>query len=605
MKFILLYICLFFISHTLCMFESEQWIKIKTKSEDTNYKNTFHIALKQNQIGVEKLENFLLDHISNVESPLYGNYLTVDEINKMVGATSETIEYVTQWLNNMNISNCIILADNIKCQESINKINDLFDVRMELYHNKLTGSKRYRSNVSYKIPTKLEKYIDFVDGISNPLPLYYLPKINLKINSSDVDDKAFTREVMLRLYNMSDSYTTKNISVGVIEYTANINNIGFSNKDLLHSQNGNGVPPNLVNKEHLIGINYDIPDPESELDIQTVYWGAANSTLWYEAYGGWMYGWANEFFNKIDVPEVISISYGWDETQQCDVVSCENTTSKNYIYRANIEFMKITARGITIVVASGDAGSPGRSNEYCSSKLGPYGWNHINAVFPGGSPWVLSVGGTYLVKSDKSLNFTSPICNDPSVSCSSSDEEIGASYNKTMWTSSGAFTRWNRTPKWQLNNVKDYFNSSIKLPQSQYYNQYGRGYPDVSAVGHNCLVNLMDGTGLGNWAYVDGTSCSAPIFAGIIAQLNYFQKQRGRPVLGFINPLLYKMANDIPQSFNDILHGNTQCTETLCCVSADYCCTEDFGFQASKGWDPVGGLGTPNINEMQNYLSSL
>ena len=42
---------------------------------------------------------------------------------------------------------------------------------------------------------------------------------------------------------------------------------------------------------------------------------------------------------------------------------CSNST--DYVNRVNVEFMKLGARGVTILAASGDAGAPGRANEHC------------------------------------------------------------------------------------------------------------------------------------------------------------------------------------------------------------------------------------------------
>lgn len=92
----------------------------------------------------------------------------------------------------------------------------------------------------------------------------------------------------------------------------------------------------------------------------------------------------------------------------------------------------------------------------------------------------------------------------------------------------------------------------------------------------------------GAWMTVDGTSCSSPTFAGIVANLNAYQLSQGKPTLGFSNPLFYQMYYDNANTFSDVRVGNSSCTEAECCDS-------NFGFQAAAGWDPVGGLGTPNV----------
>ncbi|KAG9913636.1 hypothetical protein KCV05_g13636, partial [Aureobasidium melanogenum] len=58
--------------------------------------------------------------------------------------------------------------------------------------------------------------------------------------------------------------------------------------------------------------------------------------------------------------------------------------------------------------------------------------------------------------------------------------------------------------------------------------------------------------------------------------------------IGFINPTLYAH----PEVLNDITQGGNQGCGTP-------------GFSASKGWDPVTGLGTPNSQKMLALFMSL
>ena len=398
----------------------------------------------------------------------------------------------------------------------------------------------------------------------------------------------------MRVYNVNNTDTDPNTSVGSMEFQGLS---GFSNKDLISSQLQNGVKSNPVANNHIIGTN-NSPDGESQLDVQVMYWAASNATLWYEDYkgtndNGWIYSWSVDFMNRQDVPQVVSLSWGWSEIQQCTVGKCTNETSKQYVDRTNVELMKIGIRGTTVVVAAGDAGSPGRTNELCGSKQLPTGWNNINPIFPGGSPYVLSVGASYLLIKDmnKYNKFVTPICQNNQ--CATGSVEQCATYNQTIWTSGSGFTHWNPTPSWQLPYVQKYLKSGIHLPNSIYFNSTNRAYPDVTAFGHNCAV-----VNNGKVGTADGTSCAAPIFAGVIANLNAYQLSKGRPLLGFVNPLLYKIYGLNPNTFNDILVGDSSCTEAECCG-------RNFGFLAGKGWDPVSGLGSPNIGEIKRMLDKM
>jgi subtilase family serine protease len=79
---------------------------------------------------------------------------------------------------------------------------------------------------------------------------------------------------------------------------------------------------------------------------------------------------------------------------------------------------------------------------------------------------------------------------------------------------------------------------------------------------------------------VGGTSSSSPQWAGLVA----IADQMAGHDLGYINPKLYQIANNPAQyaaDFHDITVGNNQTTSIP-------------GYSASKGWDAVTGLGTPN-----------
>ncbi|KAJ7861561.1 hypothetical protein B0H14DRAFT_3134523 [Mycena olivaceomarginata] len=82
-------------------------------------------------------------------------------------------------------------------------------------------------------------------------------------------------------------------------------------------------------------------------------------------------------------------------------------------------------------------------------------------------------------------------------------------------------------------------------------------------------------------AYLD-PSAATPTFEGLVALLNDARLAVGRPTLGFLNPLLYKRGEN---AFNEVVDGaNPGCGTP--------------GFNATKGWDPVTGLGTPNFKKL-------
>lgn len=548
----------------------------------------FTIALYQNADGVQKLHDTILNEISNPNSANYGSYLSPEEIGRMVGAPESDRAKVTRHMEN-NDFDCVDNYDAIKCSGPITTIDRVFKTQTKRFDYP-SGGYVMTSIVPYTVPRNLP--VVFIDGLCNsPYALHDSnhKRFRFSMNSaSNVDPGMVTREVVSRMYGLYPTFSGSNVSVCAVEFFASKYGDGFSNRSLIADQKANGVPANPIPPERTIG-NLRNPDTESSLDVQTMYWAASDAELWYETTDMWMYQWANDFANRRFNPEVVSLSWGWSELDQCTLVECLNETSKQYVTRANVEFSKIVARGTTIVVAAGDAGSPGRTNEGCGSSMNDGYWNHVNPVFPGGSPWVLSVGATYVTQSDNSVEYQTQVCTGNN-RCAVGVDEAGTTFSETGWTSGSGFTHWDVTPSWQSAQVKSYISSGVRLPDSKYFNAKGRAYPDIAGFGHNCLIYMG-----GAFQPVDGTSCASPVIAGGIANLNAFQKSRGKPILGFANPLIYKAFSDSPSAFYDVTRGNSACTEMTCC-------NHQFGFEATKGWDPISGVGTPNFEALKRWL---
>ena len=85
------------------------------------------------------------------------------------------------------------------------------------------------------------------------------------------------------------------------------------------------------------------------------------------------------------------------------------------------------------------------------------------------------------------------------------------------------------------------------------------------------------------WYVIGGTSSSSPQWAGLIAVAN---EMNGGKQLGYINPALYALASNpstYAADFYDVTTGNNGAFNPPVA-----------GYNATTGWDPVTGLGTPN-----------
>lgn len=519
-----------------------------------------YLSLYQRNINI--LEDKLVD-ISNPVSENYGKWLSHDEINDIVHPTKTNINKVITWLQVNNVTDINNYGDSIRFTSSKSNVMNMFTIL---------------DSTGYTIPDHLEHIIEFVEMSSKKIVRN--KKINIKTNNI-ADDRFFARESMVRLYNISDNNLNQSVSGGLVEYQSND---GFTNDDLNFQQTVNEQAIN--NLTNIVGNNvgYDV---ESELDVQLISQAADGIDLWYWQTPYWLFSFAVDFYNKDIVPDIISMSWGWSETSQCDIIDCGGITSQQYVQRVNNEYLKIALRGVTITVSSGDAGAPGRTNEGCDSD------RPINPVFPGSSPYVVSIGATYVPVDKTPHDYTTPICRNQS--CITSDDEKSIRFDKVGWTAGGGFDVYhNTTPWWQRKQVQQYLDSGVKLPNPTHFNQNGRAYPDVSAIGHSCPT-VVDG----QLSKVDGTSCSSPVVAGLLSIINNFMWTKHHIKLGYANPLLYYIYDNCEDCFRDVTDGYNWCTEQECCKN-----TTDYGFNATVGYDPVTGLGTLNIGNILHFLDN-
>ncbi|KAF9063927.1 peptidase S8/S53 domain-containing protein [Rhodocollybia butyracea] len=130
-----------------------------------------------------------------------------------------------------------------------------------------------------------------------------------------------------------------------------------------------------------------------------------------------------------------------------------------------------------------------------------------------------------------------------------------------------------------------------RLSRQPHRGDCNRPNPDVFAQGANFII--VNGGEVGT---VDGTSCSAPVFASIIALINDHLIAAGTSPLGFLNPFLYANSGVL----SDITSGEVIIPDV--CKHIDttapklitlFLLGNTTGFPAKAGWDPVTGLGTP------------
>ena len=90
----------------------------------------------------------------------------------------------------------------------------------------------------------------------------------------------------------------------------------------------------------------------------------------------------------------------------------------------------------------------------------------------------------------------------------------------------------------------------------------------------------------------EGTSASTPLWAGVVVLAD---QVAGRH-LGFVNAGLYRVATS--SQYRDAFHDVTSCDNTVSTSRGVV-----TGYHAARGWDPVTGWVSPNVQRLLPLLT--
>ena len=213
--------------------------------------------------------------------------------------------------------------------------------------------------------------------------------------------------------------------------------------------------------------------------------------------------------------------------------------------------------GTTVFASSGDSGGLDCMPPDAAGQPPLGSWEGVSV--PASLPQVTSVGGTTL-----------------------STTAAGAYLGESTWTeplllqgSGGGVSRVFSRPAWQVG-----LGTGGLADVSG-----GRQVPDVSADANPATGN--DIIEHGHVTTGGGTSLASPTWAGFTALIDEYLHTQGGKEVGFLNPVLYKLAQSpLPyRAFHDITTGGN-----------------DF-YLATPGYDMVTGLGSPDVWNLARDLA--
>ncbi|KAI0342432.1 subtilisin-like protein [Trametopsis cervina] len=577
------------------------------------------IGLKQPNL--EYLEEYLLD-ISHPASPNYGNHWSADKIVNTFRPNVEAIDTVREWLIAEGVEPSGVKLTKtggwLEANVSVSQAESLLKTEYYTYLHEPTDTRRIGCDAGYHLPEHVAKHVDLVTPT-----IHFDTKLKRRSNSrpesSDVKrrssntmvktvdhishslddcDKQLTPDCVRALYDYH--YTPvaadKN-SIAIAAYASQFYvpsdlDLFFSNfsksqvgqRPVLVSVDGGTIDRNQTGFSFNVESNFDLSwamvlvgekQPVTLYQVgdvvDCVVLGASFNELLDALDGSYCtFEGGDDPSGGIDgiYPDPLPGGY---KGHDCGTVESAYIISNSYAYseadmtpffatRQCAEFGKLGLMGITVLHSSGDGGVAGNL-DLCLTPNGTQSesGNVFNPMFPATCPFVTGVGGTQIDTGKKVSDPESALQRDS--------------------LSSGGFSNYFSIPDYQKNAVGSFLqNHPPQYPTSIWNATGSRGFPDLAANGASVVAPVG-----GEFVIVSGTSAASPIVATLLSAVNDARLAIGKKPIGFINPVIY--SAEFQDAFNDITHGDNP-----------GCGTD--GFSATKGWDPVTGLGTPDFPKL-------
>ncbi|ETI31125.1 hypothetical protein F443_21849 [Phytophthora nicotianae P1569] len=533
--------------------------------------------------------------ISDPTHPAYGQYLAQEQADTLSRPTDGALDAVRQWVGEFaheNSAGTFSTTSNLyKIPMKVKHVERLLNTQIHHYETQETDSiparnrrRLMRAATDVSVPEHLQDIVSFLSVNTHPLGLRALGAATsetAELASSGGGTLAQVRQI----YGIPDNLVVTNPSNA--QCVPSFYDESYDPADLktFFSQYLPGEsPPPVIEK----GSRVNHPEratTEASLDVQYITGVGRNATtfVWtmngsnpYSAEDEPFVEFAQDVLALENPPLVVSISYSDDEEHIFDV-------SPGYARTLDTLLIKMGLRGITVLIAGGDDGVTGLRPEFenvpleeMCKKSGPQ--------WPSSSPYITSVGATMLLP--KAQQAAKPFFR-------TKEEVICSVENGGIITSGGGFSNIYAIPAYQRTAVERYLGTRNIPSTPGFFNASGRAYPDVAAIGAGFLVYMN-----GRLSSVSGTSASTPVLGAMVTLWNDMRLNAGKSPLGFINPLLYYLAETNPNAFNDVVVGNNGAPR-----GGNTPCEDSFS--AAAGWDAVSGVGTPNFPVISEFITNL
>ncbi|GCE25063.1 pseudomonapepsin [Dictyobacter alpinus] len=487
--------------------------------------------------------DLLLTKQADPTSPLFHHYLTPQEFKSQFGPTKDAVNNVKLFLQSHHLAVTSISSNNLVIHTvgSVAAIESTFSIM--LYDYIINGRTAFAPSLNPAVPNDLAPSLRNIAGLNNlsmyepryrmlkedapphPLPISYTPNdIQVAYDVKPLlNTGANGAGQTIALFEL-DGYNPADITTYLDLYKLGPKKFSDVLIDGTRNVPGSGAIETTLDMEMVSSMA-----PNA---LQKVYIGP-NTTVG-----------VNDTYNAIvtdNSAKVVSTSWG----------QCEQAAGEAEMGTLHDIFRQGAAQGQTFFAASGDDGAY------------DCGDTSLSVDSPANQPSVVGVGGTTLL-----LNKDSTYGSESAWSTIVRTQLLGGG---------GGLSSYFSRPAYQ-NNL------AITSPQ--------RMVPDVSAnadpaTGYSVYCSGGNTSICKGWITVGGTSASAPVWAGMAADINQYLTKQKKISLGNANSILYALSNT-PQrypAYHDVTTG-----------------TNAF-YKATIGYDLATGLGTPDIWNIARNLS--
>jgi pseudomonalisin len=578
----------------------------------------------------QAFQQFLRDQ-QNSSSPNFHHWLTPVEIGQRFGVSAHDVAAIKSWLESQNLHFDSVSSSMVRIRFSgpASAVGAAFGA--ELHNYIINGETRISISSEAQIPAALAPVIQSVTGLYtiNIRPMHgsgsgqaTISNVAPASTSQHSPAPAFTGTCsgspcffvtpadFAAIYDLGLPYEFGFHGEG--QTIAIIGRSAVNPADITNFQMRTALPQ--VAPTVIVPPNGVAPPPPATTMVTSPSEDQLEATLDVTRAGGVAYGSTIDLVISADTRTAggldVAAEYVVDTTPvPAQVMSlsfgaCEAEVGPSGVHFWDNLFQQAAGEGISVFVASGDAGVAGCDTYFAT----PPATQTASPNYICSSSFATCVGGTEFAdtanpnlywNSGNGPGFESALRYIPEGAW---NEPLNSSGQIQAAATGGGVSLIIPTPPWQTGPGVPTPGVGRYTPDIAFSSAAHDGYfACFAAAGNSCV-----GSTSFRFEFFSGTSAAAPDMAGITALLNQFT---GKPQ-GNLNPILYQIA---VKNSSDVFHDVTAATSGVsdCDVTVPSMCNNSIagpssltgginGFLVAPGYDEATGLGSVDVNNLLN-----